>query len=54
MYPIHDHCAFVDRQGDGVTGVDASHFHYVRGGKVKPDSSDGHTHNLTGLPCGAG
>lgn len=54
MYPIHDHCAFVDRRGDGKTDVAASHYHNVRGGSVLPDQSDGHTHRLTGLPCGAG
>jgi hypothetical protein len=54
LYPVHDHCAFVDVKGDGNTDVVASHFHYVRDSRVLPDPSDGHKHDLTGLPCGAG
>lgn len=54
LFPIHDHCAFVDSNGDGVTDVVASHYHRVIGGVIRPDESDGHTHELTGLPCGAG
>lgn len=54
MYPIHDHCAWVNRAGDGNTDVAASHFHRVIAGRVLPDESDGHTHYMTGLPCGAG
>lgn len=52
--PVHDHEAFVDAQGDGVTTTDAGHFHYVRGGRIIQDPSDGHTHKLTGQPSGAG
>lgn len=54
LYPIHDHCAFIDSEGNGVTDVTASHYHRVVGGVIRPDESDGHTHELTGLPCGAG
>jgi hypothetical protein len=54
MYPIHLHSAFMDVHGEGATDVIASHFHRIRNGRVLPDPSDGHTHRLTGLPCGAG
>lgn len=53
-YPLHTHCAFVDKSGNGATDTDASHFHYVRNGRIDPDPSDGHTHTFVGLPCGAG
>jgi hypothetical protein len=54
LFPIHNHIAFVDANGDGVTDVVASHFHRIRGGRVLPDASDSHEHVLTGLPAGAG
>ena len=54
IYPIHDHCAFINVNGEGVTDAVASHFHRVRNGRILPDQSDGHTHNATSLPCGAG
>lgn len=54
LYPMHDHSAFVDARGDGVTDTVASHFHRVRAGRILPDESDGHTHNLSNLPAGAG
>lgn len=54
MYPMHNHGAWLDAEGNGNTAVDAGHFHRVRGFKVIPDESDGHTHTLTQLPCGAG
>jgi hypothetical protein len=54
LYQLHNHQAFVDREGDGVTDVVAGHYHRVRGGRVQPDGSDGHTHKLTGLASGAG
>lgn len=54
LYPMHMHTAFVNEDGDGTTDVVASHYHRVRGGRVLPDPSDGHTHELTGLPAGAG
>lgn len=54
MYPVHDHTAWVNADGDGTTAVTASHYHRIVGGRVLPDQSDGHTHNLTSLPCGAG
>ena len=54
MYPMHEHGAWLDKDGNGNTDVDAGHFHRVRGFKVLPDESDGHTHRLTQLPCGAG
>lgn len=53
VYPIHRHGAFVDARGNGNTDANDSHFHYVRNGKVIPDPIDGHTHELTYLPCGA-
>lgn len=53
-YPIHNHGAWLNAQGDGNTDVDSGHFHRVRGFKVLPDQSDGHTHEMTMLPCGAG
>lgn len=54
MFPMHNHGAFIDENGDGNTDVDAGHYHRVKGFRVLPDESDGHTHDLTGLPCGAG
>lgn len=54
LYPMHDHSAFINSEGTGNTAVDASHFHRVIGWKVIPDESDGHTHQLTRLPCGTG
>lgn len=53
-YPIHSHGAWIDKAGNGNTDADAGHFHRVREGRVLPDESDGHTHQLTMLPCGAG
>lgn len=53
-FPIHNHDAWLDREGDGNTGVDAGHFHRIRDGRVLPDLTDGHTHEMTDLPCGAG
>ncbi len=53
-FPMHNHGAFIDENGDGNTDVDAGHYHRVKGFRVLPDESDGHTHELTGLPCGAG
>jgi len=54
MFPMHNHGAFIDQNGDGNTDVDAGHYHRVKDFRVLPDESDGHTHDLTGLPCGAG
>jgi hypothetical protein len=54
MFPMHNHGAFIDQNGDGNTDVDAGHYHRVKDFRVLPDLSDGHTHELTGLPCGAG
>jgi hypothetical protein len=53
-FPIHSHGAWLDAQGNGNTDMDAGHFHRVRGFKVLPDESDGHIHEMTTLPCGAG
>lgn len=53
-YPTHSHGAWIDKEGNGNTDLDSGHFHRVRGFKVYPDASDGHTHELTMLPCGAG
>jgi hypothetical protein len=54
LFGLHQHRAFIDKDGNGTTDVVDSHFHRVRDGRVLPDESDGHTHNLTGLPAGAG
>lgn len=54
LYPIHDHCVFVDGAGNGATDTVASHFHRVRDHVLLPDESDGHTHAISRLPCGAG
>ena len=54
MYPMHQHGAWLDKDGNGNTDLDSGHFHRVRNFKVLPDESDGHTHELTMLPCGAG
>lgn len=52
--PIHQHGAWLNAEGTGNTDLDSGHFHRVRGFRVLPDESDGHTHQLTMLPCGAG
>lgn len=52
--PMHEHGAWLNAQGNGNTDVASGHYHRVRGFKVLPDPSDGHTHGLTTLPCGAG
>lgn len=54
IYPMHHHGAWIDKHGNGNTDLDAAHWHYVRDFKVEPDPRDGHTHELTMLPCGAG
>ena len=54
LYPMHEHGSWLDADGNGNTDVAAGHFHRVRGFKVTPDPSDGHTHEMTMLPCGAG
>ena len=51
--PMHTHGTWLDGEGNGNTDVAAGHFHRVRGGVVQPDQSDGHTHAITMLPCGA-
>ena len=53
-YPLHYHSAFLNPAGDGNTDVDSGHYHRVRDFRVLPDESDGHTHQLTTLPCGVG
>lgn len=52
--PMHSHGSWLNEQGNGNTDVAAGHFHRVRGFVVQPDQSDGHTHKMTMLPCGAG
>jgi hypothetical protein len=52
--PMHKHGAWLNAEGTGNTDVDSGHYHRVRDFKVQPDPSDGHTHALTMLPCGAG
>jgi hypothetical protein len=55
LYPVHEHCVFINSAtGEGATSVVASHFHRVRNGVILPDESDGHTHSVSRLPCGAG
>lgn len=54
MYPLHSHGAWLNHEGTGNTDVAAGHFHRVSNFRVQPDPSDGHTHELTMLPCGAG
>lgn len=54
LYPIHRHTAFVDRHRNGNTDAVDGHYHYVRDGAVLPDPQDGHTHEMTWLPAGAG
>lgn len=53
VYPMHNHGTWLSAEGDGNTDIDSGHFHRVRNFKVLPDESDGHTHELTMLPCGA-
>ncbi len=54
LHSVHAHGAFLNAQGDGNTDVADGHFHRVRHGVVQPDQSDGHSHELTTLPCGVG
>jgi len=54
IHPVHAHGAWLNAGGNGNTDVSAGHFHRVRDGRVQPDPSDGHTHELTTLPCGVG
>jgi hypothetical protein len=54
MYPIHSHGAWLNAEGTGNTDVDSGHFHVVKNFRVQADPSDGHTHDLTTLPCGTG
>lgn len=53
IYPMHEHTTWLDEGGNGNTDLDAGHFHRVRNFKILADESDGHTHELTMLPCGA-
>ena len=54
MYPVHQHGAFLNPAGTGNTDVSSGHYHRVSEFRVQPDPSDGHTHQLTMLPCGWG
>jgi len=54
MYPVHNHGAFLREDGNGNTDVAAGHFHRVVNFRVQADPSDGHTHEMTMLPCGVG
>lgn len=54
LYPLHHHGAWLNAEGTGNTDLSSGHFHRVVNGRVQPDPSDGHTHQLTMLPCGAG
>ena len=40
--------------GTGTPILDSGHWHHIRSFKVESDPTDGHTHELTMLPCGAG
>ncbi len=53
MYPLHHHGAWLNKEGTGNTDVSVSHYHVVKEGRLQPDPSDGHTHELTMSPCGA-
>ncbi len=53
-YPVHEHGAYMNGQGDGNTDVVSGHYHRIKDGRVLPDESDGHIHEITMLPCGAG
>lgn len=53
IYPMHEHGSWLDKDGNGNTDLDAGHFHRVRGFRILPDESDGHSHEMTMLPCGA-
>ena len=50
---IHEHEAYMDRQGNGRTDIVAGHSHNITAGVIEPDR-DGHTHALTILPAGTG
>ncbi len=52
-YPVHDHGAWLNAQGNGNTDNASGHFHVVRDFHVEP-ADDGHVHDLTMLPCGVG
>ncbi len=54
LHAIHSHGAFLDAEGNGNTDLSDGHFHRVRNGRLQVDPSDGHTHELTTLPCGMG
>lgn len=55
LTPVHTHRAYPNAEGNGNTDIIASHFHRILGGRVLPDQSDGHTHDLRyNMPCGAG
>jgi hypothetical protein len=54
IYSAHHHGAWIDKLGNGNTDLDSGHWHHVRSFKVEADPTDGHTHELTMLPCGAG
>lgn len=51
---VHSHRAYPDANGNGLTEITANHFHKIQGGLILPDESDGHTHRLSHIPCGAG
>lgn len=52
MTPIHNHKAYIDKAGNGVTSTDASHYHEVRNGVIQ--EAHGHAHGRTRLPAGRG
>lgn len=54
LYPLHNHGAFLNKEGNGNTDVSAGHYHRVSGFRVRPDLSDGHSHEMTMAPCGWG
>ena len=54
LTPVHIHRAFVDSAGNGLTSIDANHYHRIMGGRILPDESDSHEHTLTRILIGVG
>jgi hypothetical protein len=52
LYPVHIHKAFIDKNGNGTTSIDVSHFHRILSGRILPDESDGHEHGITRVLTG--
>lgn len=54
LYPAHAHNAYPDKDGNGNTSISVSHYHKIKDGRILPDESDGHTHEITNILCGTG